>query len=131
MRLNTMKKVTIILFIMAGFLWSSTALAKVTGTIKQTDDKGVIISVTVSKPAPATAIVTVDIPKETNITDSKPKFSRMIAEKNQAQWLLKDIKPGNTDIAIHFDKKTGVKDLKALIRYKDSATGNMVELPVK
>ena len=131
MRLNPIKKATIILCMMAGFLWASTALAKVTGTIKQAGDKVVTIIVTVSKPAPATAIVTVDIPNGTNITDSKPKFSRWISDKNQAQWLLKDIKPGDTEIAIYFDKNTGVQDLKALIRYKDSATGSMVELPVK
>jgi len=113
------------------FSLSSQALGKVNGVTKQTDEKSVTINLEISHPAPATAIMTVDIPKGINIIDSKPKFSRFIQEKNQAQWLLKDIKAGKTEITIRFDKKISLKDLKALIRYKDVASGNMVELPVR
>ncbi len=130
MRLSLFYLITVFLTVLIFFL-SSQALGKVSGAIKQTDEKGATINLEISHPAPATAIVTVDIPQGTNIIDSKPKFSRLIQEKNQAQWLLKDIKPGETKIAIRFDKKISVKDLKALIRYKDVASGNMVELPVR
>ena len=130
MRLSLFDLITVFLTVFI-FSLSSQALGKVNGAIKQTDEKSVTINLEISRPAPATAIVTVDIPQGTNITDSKPKFSRFIQEKNQAQWLLKDIKPGKTEITIRFDKKISVKDLKALIRYKDVAGGKMVELPVR
>ncbi len=130
MRLSLFDLITVFLTVFI-FSLSSQALGKVNGAIKQTDEKSVTINLEISRPAPATAIMTVDIPKGINIIDSKPKFSRFIQEKNQAQWLLKDIKPGKTEITIRFDKKISVKDLKALIRYKDVAGGKMVELPVR
>ncbi len=130
MRLSLFDLITVFLTVLIFFL-SSQALAKVSGAIKQKDEESITINLDISHPAPATAIVTVDIPQGSNITDSKPKFSRFIQEKKQAQWLLKNIKPGKTKITIRFNKKISVKDLKALIRYKDVASGNMVELPVR
>jgi len=118
-------------FLLALTILVSPGIAGVTGTIKQKDPKTFCIEVQITKPAPSTAIITMNVPAGTTITKSEPSYSRFSKERHQAQWLLKDIKPGLTArIIVGFDKNVDLQKIKAIIRYKDPS-GNTIESEIK
>ena len=108
----------------------SPGLAEVTGTIEQRDPKTLCMDIKITKPAPSTAIITMDLPTGITVNKSEPNYSRFSKEKGQIQWLLKDIKPGATKIVVSFDKDIDLQKLKAIVRYKD-ASGNTIESEIK
>ncbi len=124
-------KLSILVFFAAYLMSASCALCKINGSIEQKGDEGISIKIAISKPAPATAIVTMDVPDGVRISSAKPEFSRIVRKKNQAQWLLKDLKPGNLQIDVKFDKKVDAEGLRVLVRYKDDSSGSMVEQQVQ
>ncbi len=107
-------------------VFTTAGIADMTGTIEQKDEKTVCLNIKVTKPAPSTAIITMDLPEGITITKSEPNYSRFSQEKRQVQWLLKDIKPGATKIVVQFDKQIDPTKLQSVVRYKDAA-GNTIE----
>ncbi len=117
-------------FLLTLLVLVSPGLAEVTGTIEQKDPKTLCLDIKITKPAPSTAIITMDVPTDVTVNKSEPNYSRVSKEKGQIQWLLKDIKPGTTKIVVSFDKDIDLQKLRVIIRYKD-ASGNTIESEIK
>ena len=101
--------------------------SQVSGKIRISRARNVQILVKIPTPAPKTIILTLKLPAGASVTSAKPVPSRLLSEKQEVNWLLSDLGPGERKIECKIDRNVKISDLRVSIRYKNPGTGKMEE----
>jgi len=90
-----------------------------------------VIEISSGSNPPASVILVQRLPGETRILDSQPGYSNYNTKKNQAKWLLRNLKPGKSKVRITLDRAVAETGISAEIRFKPEQGGEMTTIQVE
>ena len=133
-KVSMLKELAIVLHILALCVFfivqGAMAAGLVSGHYVSSSGKIVELSLEIKSPPPASLILEQYLPPGTEIIRSQPKFKKYSIGNGEAKWLLKDVSPGKMSVRLELADKVAKGGIRALIRYKDPASGEFVESTV-
>ncbi len=123
------KKTTlsILVFMVFVFCCKNALCSQVSGKIRTSGARNVQILVKIPTPAPKTIILTLKLPAGVSVASANPAPSRLLSDKQEVNWLLSDLGPGERKIECRMDRNVKISDLRVSVRYKNPRTGKMEE----
>ena len=86
--------------LLLSFSWTATASPPmVTANYLQQKANGGILQLAIASPAPASVIVSLNLPAGYDILSASPDFKKRSQKHREVKWLLKDVTPGNRAIS--------------------------------
>ncbi len=105
--------------------------ALVSGQYLSVAGQDIQLRITVASPAPSTLIVIQNLPVGTVIEAASPAFHQYDAGKGEVKWLLTQVSPGRYTLSLHLPRPVASGGISGEIRYKDPASGRLINLPVR
>ena len=105
--------------------------ALVSGQYLSATGQDIQLQITVASPAPTTLIVVQNLPAGTVIETASPAFHQHDAGKGEVKWLLTQVKPGRYVLNLHLSRPMFPGGISGEIRYKEPASGRLINLPVR
>jgi len=105
--------------------------ALVSGQYLSAAGQEIQLQITVANPAPSTLIVIQKLPSGTVVEAASPAFHQYDGGKGEGKWLLTQVKPGRYTLSLRLPRPVASQEISGEIRYKDPASGRMVNLPVR
>ena len=97
----------------------------------QSSGTTLVIEITAGSPPPASAILIQNLPAEVKILHSQPGYSNYNARKNQAKWLLRNLKTGKSKVRMTLDRTVTASNISAEIRFKPVHGEKMTTIQVE
>jgi len=98
----------------------------VTATHVIQGEGNVMLQLAVSDPPPASIIISLHLTPPVEILHANPPFTKYDSQKNEAKWLLKDVKAGTHEISYRLSPPFSSDQVDCDIRYRDPRTGAMI-----
>ena len=89
-----------------------------------------MIEITTGSNPPASAILMLRLPAGTRIIASQPEVSNYNPKKNNAKWLLRNLRPGKSTVSMTLDHAVNATEIAAEIRFKPKPGEKMVTIQV-
>jgi len=121
------------LLLWTGLLMPAILLAEpnISARYIKTNSTQLIIEINAGSQPPESAILIQRLPGEVQIIDSQPGYSNYNTRKNQAKWLLRNLKSGKSMVRITLDRSVSETGISAEIRYKPAKGEKMITIRVK
>ena len=90
-----------------------------------------VLELVIEKPAPSSVIVSQFFPPGTVIQEAVPRYSKLMAKKNEVKWLFKRPQPGVRKIILQFAAPLKTQKVRAVVRCKSPVDGTLMTITVQ
>ncbi len=108
--------------------WSAELIS---GGYLSSNGKQIELLIHIGQPAPTSLIIQQYYPTELSIVDSSPRPGKINDGKGIVKWFFKNPQTGQLRIRLSFNEDAPNGVLKAVLRYREPATGQFVEKHIR